>query len=287
MIRHDFHLHTIFSADGVDEPRAYCLRAIECGYQAICFTDHADIDRSILCRDPFAYERYRRAALACREEFHGRLAVGFGVEIGYHHSAEDKIRAFLDGKEFDYVLGSVHQLGDSVLVTDESFFIGKTQRQVYERYFAEVLLLAESGLCQGLAHLDIIERRGAMIYGPYNASEYTDCLRPILAAAVRLGLALEINLSAYSYNHEPRRPLPGLDVLALYRKGGGRLITIGSDGHKPIRILPGRVEVWGFVEKNGFVLWEPRPGFWTRYTLAEQAVKEDGVSGEEVSGIPG
>ncbi len=55
-----------------------------------------------------------------------------------------------------------------------------------------------------------------------------------------------------------------MDVLALYREEGGRLITIGSDGHKPIRILPGRVEVWDFVEENDFVLWEPSPGFWTR-----------------------
>lgn len=263
MLRHDFHLHTCFSAECVDEPRAYCLRVIECGYQAICFTDHATVDRSLLCRDPSAYERYRESVLACREEFFGRLAVGFGVEIGYYHTDEDKIRAFLKGKEFDYVLGGVHHIGDAP-ITDENYFAGKTQRQAYERYFAEVLHLAESGLCQGLAHLDFIDRPGAKIYGPYNALEYADCLRPILAAAVRHGLALEINLSAYSYNREPRRPLPCLDVLALYQEEGGRLITIGSDGHKPIRILPGRVDVWDYVEESDLVLWEPSPGFWTR-----------------------
>ena len=181
MLRHDFHLHTHFSEECVDEPRAYCLRAIECGYQAICFTDHATVGRSLLCRDPSVYERYRRAVMACREEFSGRLAIGFGVEIGYHHANEDKIRAFLAGKEFDYVLGGVHHL-DDIDVSNEGFFTGQTQHQAYERYFAEVLRLAESGLCQGLAHLDFVDRRGAMIYGPYNALEYTDCLRPILAA---------------------------------------------------------------------------------------------------------
>ncbi|MGE5548934.1 MAG: histidinol-phosphatase HisJ family protein [Bacteroidota bacterium] len=263
MLRHDFHLHSHFSEECVDEPRAYCLRAIEGGYQAICFTDHATVDRSLLCRDPSAYERYRRSVLACREEFSGRLAVGFGVEIGYHHSVEDKIRTFLEGKQFDYILGSVHHLGDTD-VTHEAYFAGKTQRQAYEPYFAEVLRLAESGLCQGLAHLDVVERRGAQIYGPFDALAYQDCLRPILAAAVRHGLALEINLSAYSYNREPRRPSPGLDVLALYLEEGGRLITIGSDGHKPVRILPERVDVWDFVERHDFILWEPSPGFWTR-----------------------
>ncbi|MGE5551416.1 MAG: histidinol-phosphatase HisJ family protein [Bacteroidota bacterium] len=260
MLRHDFHLHTHFSAECVDEPRAYCLQAIDYGYRAICFTDHADVGRSLLCRDVSVYERYRRAVLTCREEFRGRLAVGFGVEIGYNHAEEDKIRAFLAGKEFDYVLGSVHHLGDHVLVTDEGFFAGRTQREAYERYFAEVLCLVESGLCQGLAHLDVIERRGAKTYGPYNAAEYIDCLAPILAAAVRHGLALEINLSGYRQGLG--RPIPGRDVLDLYLKAGGRLITMGSDGHKPMRILPDRPEIMDYVEANGFALWEPSPGFW-------------------------
>lgn len=262
MLRHDFHLHTRFSAECVDEPRAYCLRALKYGYRAVCFTDHADIDRSLLCREPSVYELYRRAVLACREEFAGRLAVGFGVEIGYHRAGEDKIRAFLEGKEFDYILGSVHHLGDNVLVTDEEFFAGRTQRQAYERYFGEVLLLAESGLCQGLAHLDVVERRGAKIYGPYDPAEYADCLAPILAAAVRHGLALEINLSGYRQGLG--RPIPSLEVAGMYRRAGGRLITVGSDAHKPIRILPDCAEVWGFVAANDFTLWEPAQGFWER-----------------------
>jgi len=260
MLRHDFHLHTRFSADSQGEPRDYCLRAIARGYRAVCFTDHADFERSDLGYGFFAYERYRRAVMAYREEFRGRLVVGLGVEIDYHHAWEDEIREFLRGKEFDYILGSVHYLDDHMLVMDGGHFAGKTQRQAYEAYFAEVLRLAESGLCQGLGHLDVIERRGAKIYGPYDASAYLDSLAPIFATAVRRGLALEINLSGYRQGLG--KPSPGLDVVAFFIEAGGRLITIGSDAHAAERACPDRPAVWDFVERNALLLWEPSPGFW-------------------------
>ena len=57
---------------------------------------------------------------ACREEFGDRLAVGFEVEIDYHHSWEDEIRAFLRDKEFDLILGSVHYLHRHVMIDRKS-----------------------------------------------------------------------------------------------------------------------------------------------------------------------
>lgn len=256
MLRHDLHLHTCFSAGCTDGPRAFCLQAIDRGYRAICITDHANMSE-----DLFPYELGRQAVLACREEFGDRLAIGFGVEICYRRTWEERIRDFLRGKEFDYVLGSVHHLEERDFVTDQLYFAGKTQRQAYEEYFAEVLRLAESGLCHGLAHLDVIERRGAKIYGSYDASEYADSLAPIFAAAVRRGLAVEINLSGYRQGLG--KPTPGLDVLDLYGRAGGRLVTIGSDAHRAFRACPEHAEVWEHVEKNDFVLWEPSPGFWS------------------------
>lgn len=261
MLRHDFHLHTRFSVDSQAEPRDYCLRALERGYRAICLTDHADF----VPKDPgygfFSYERYRRAVLACRDEFRGQLVVGFGIEIDYHQSWEHEIRSFLVDKEFDYILGGVHYLGDHTSVMEERCFAGLSQREAYEAYFREVLHLAESGLCQGLAHLDMIKRVGQRIYGRYAAEEYADSILPILAAAIRHGIALEINLSGC---RKDLGPLPGLDVLDLYAQVGGSLITIGSDAHRVGNACPERPEIWDHVAEKGFVLWEPFPGFWTK-----------------------
>ena len=262
MLRHDFHLHTRFSADSLAEPRDYCLRALKRGYRAVCLTDHADFEREDCGYGFYSHERCRRAVLACREEFQGRLTVGFGVEIDYHHSWEDEIRAFLADKQYDYILGSVHYLDDHMLVFEQSHFAGKTRRQAYEPYFAEVLRLAESGLCQGLAHLDVIERGGAKVYGPYDAAEYLDSLTPIFAAAVRHGLALEINLSGYRQGLG--KPTPGLEVVDRFVQAGGRLVTIGSDAHRAERACPDRPEVWRYVEEKELTLWEPSPGFWSR-----------------------
>ena len=197
---------------------------------------------------------------ACREEFGDRLAVGFEVEIDYHHSWEDEIRAFLRDKEFDLILGSVHYLHRHVMIEDEERSKSLTQRQLYAEYFAEILNLARSGLCQGLAHLDVIERLGAKVYGPYDASAYLDCLAPIFSTLIAQGSALEINLSPYYQGLAG--PTPSLEVIDLYRQAGGRLITAGSDAHRADRCCPDRPEVWDYTERHDFVLWEPSPGFW-------------------------
>lgn len=258
VLRHDFHLHTRFSADSRAEPRDYCLQALARGFEAICFTDHADFERADFGFGYFSYDRYRQAILACREEFRGRLAVWFGVEIDYHHSWEDEIREFLRDKDFDYILGSVHYLDDHVLVMEERHFKGLDQRRAYEEYFAEVLRLAESGLCHGLGHLDMIKRRGAQIYGPYRAADYRAVLDPIIDAMLRRNLALEINLSGYRQGLG--EPLPGLDFLDLYAAAGGRLVTIGSDAHRAEDSCPDHPAVWRYAEEKGFVLREPAPG---------------------------
>ncbi|MGE5530270.1 MAG: histidinol-phosphatase HisJ family protein [Patescibacteria group bacterium] len=262
MLRHDFHLHTRFSADSMAEPRAYCVRALEHRYRAVCFTDHADFERSDMGYGFYDHERYYRAVLDCREEFSDRLAVGFGVEIDYHHSWEDEIRSFLAGKSYDYVLGAVHYLDDHVLVMEEEHFTGKDQRRAYGEYFAEVLRLVESGICQGLAHLDVIKRTGAKLYGPYRAVMYADHLVPVFSGLAARGMALEINLSGYRQGLG--EPLPAFDVLELYATAGGRLVTVGSDAHRPEDACPDLPEVWNLIERKGFVLWEPAPGFWGR-----------------------
>lgn len=260
MLRHDFHLHTRFSVDGQAIPRDTCLQAIERGYGAVCFTDHCDFERSDRGYGFFDYESYRRAVMACREEFGGSLAVGFGVEIDYHHAWEEEIRTFLRDKEFDLILGSVHYFHRHVMVDEEERFRRLTRRQLYAEYFREVLALASSGLCQGLAHLDVIERQGAKLYGPYDAGAYLDCLAPIFTSAIERGLALEINLSGYRQGLG--KPTPGLEVVELYRQAGGRLITVGSDAHRADRCCPDRPEVWDYLEGHEFALWEPSPGFW-------------------------
>lgn len=254
MKRQDLHLHTKYSADSLAEPRAYCLRAIERGYDAICFTDHADFEKEDMGYGFFDYDRYRGAVEACRTEFAGRLRIGFGVEIDYHHSWEKEIQGFLAGKAFDYVLGGVHYLAEHILVMEQSYFTGKSQRQTYAAYFQEVRRLVDSGLCQGLAHLDMIKRGGMPVYGAYRPADYAEFLVPLLAGMIRQGMALEINLSGLRQGLG--EPLPGLEVVDLYAAAGGRRVSVGSDAHRPADSCPDYPDIWRFVEEKGLELVE-------------------------------
>ena len=43
-MRADCHMHTYFSGDSEAKPEEMVLAAIDKGLEAICFTDHEDID---------------------------------------------------------------------------------------------------------------------------------------------------------------------------------------------------------------------------------------------------
>ena len=65
-MRADCHMHTYFSGDSEAKPEDMVLAAIDKGLEAICFTDHEDID--YFCDDiefVFDPETYFTRSCAC------------------------------------------------------------------------------------------------------------------------------------------------------------------------------------------------------------------------------
>ncbi len=56
-------------------------------------------------------------------------------------------------------------------------------------------------------------------------------MEEILETVIRDGKGLELNTSYHRYGLQDSTP--SVDILKLYRKMGGEIITIGSDSHKP------------------------------------------------------
>jgi histidinol-phosphatase (PHP family) len=82
-----------------------------------------------------------------------------GIEADYVPGREDRMANLLDGRDWDYVVGSIHFVGDQSLDTEDFTIWTQTAsaEQIWKRYFAMLGEAAQSGLFDILAHPDLVK----------------------------------------------------------------------------------------------------------------------------------
>lgn len=228
-MRLDYHMHTPLCKHAVGEPEAYVERALALGLDEIGFSDHGpmppDYDpnfRMGLGELPGYVERIRSL-----QSKYPRLSIKLGLEADYHPGTEEFVRETTRAYAFDYVIGSVHYIGDWGFDNPENIrrYRGADLYEVYRQYFDLVAQCAESGLYDILGHPDVIKKFGHRPERPFE-----DLLGRALEAVRRAGMAVEVNTSGL---RKPCREIyPSRRFLELARERDVP-VTMGSDAHEP------------------------------------------------------
>lgn len=228
----DSHTHSAFSFDGHDSVLEMCCAAIKNGVSVFAVTDHNDIDGvSDGFYPPYLPQAGRNAVLEARERFAGKVEIAWGVEIGQPHLREQESRKLLEDHHYDFVIGSVHNLEN---VPDFAFLHYADMPQVlidslFRRNLETLCHVASFPGISTLAHITY-PRRYARLYGrEIEISRFTEEFRVLFRIMTEKGVALELNTKMLREGQA--EPDPSSDILALYRKCGGELITVGSDAH--------------------------------------------------------
>lgn len=240
----DYHVHSVFSDDSVYAVDDICADAIRLNLDEVCFTDHVDygikpdIDHPELAPvvdgQPALnvdYGRYFPALAAAGERYAADLTVRRGLELGVQSHTVGRYEELVArwGTQMDFAILSIHQVGDAEFWTGD-FQRGRTQREYNDAYYAEMLRVVERfGGYSVLGHLDLIKRYDPA--GPYPFEQVRDVIAEILRRVIADGKGIELNTSGIRYGLGDLQP--SADILALYRDLGGRIVTVGSDSHKP------------------------------------------------------
>ena len=124
---------------------------------------------------------------------------------------------------------SIHQVGDNEFWTQD-FQRGKTQQEYNERYYGEMLEVVRAYKNYSvLGHMDLIVRYDQA--GIYPFEKVKHLVEQILKIVIADGKGIEVNTSSHRYGLNDTTP--SLEILKLYRRLGGKIITIGSDSHRP------------------------------------------------------
>ncbi len=249
----EYHIHSSFSVDSQAVMTEVCNQAVDVGITEIAFTEHVDFIPEEVNTGYFDYEPYIAEIECCRKLFEGRLTILMAAEMDYCFDFESEMRDWLDSRELDFVVGSVHYLRGRGNISEpraEDFFSGRSVTEVYTPYFEQVLCAAKSGLFDSLGHLDLIKRYGVKTYGPFDPIEFEDQIRVILQTIIDGGVCLELNTSGIRQG--PKEMYPCESVVAMYREMGGELITTGSDSHRAKDAGNGLTEAYEMLERQGF-----------------------------------
>lgn len=113
MYLYDYHTHSHNSSDGKNSISEMCVKAIASGLQEIAVTDHFEPS---LGNEKYPYYRadnYFFEVLKAGSIFSKELQIKYAVELGQPHIYSEYSQRLIESNPYDYVLASVHKMGDN------------------------------------------------------------------------------------------------------------------------------------------------------------------------------
>jgi histidinol-phosphatase (PHP family) len=182
-------------------------------------------------------DHYVEVVLAAKRE---GLPVVLGLEVDFYETRMDRVARLLAGYPFDVLLGSVHWIG--VWGFDNTWgpsaFTREWDRRriedVWEGYTRALEELADTGICDVLAHPDLVKIMGRL---PRVPDEWYDRMAE---AAARSGMAAEVSSAGWRKPVGEAYPAP---MLLQRFNARGVPITTATDAHVLERVAERRGDV--------------------------------------------
>ncbi len=257
----DYHTH--LRPDDVDAAAAsyfternfdrYALAAAEHGVEELGFSEHVYRFQQALeiWRHPF-WEQYAVDDLDHYCDFVRGLeqnghTVKLGIECDYVPGREREIARLLEGRPFDYVIGSVHFIADRA-VDHEDYDAWRRAEpdEVWSAYFDTLGAAAASGLFDILAHPDLVKVWGSE--RPLPSRERRAFYDLAIERIAESELAIEVSTAGLRKPVGEIYPAPELLQMCLQ---AGRPVALSSDAHEPGQVAYGYESAIALLREQG------------------------------------
>jgi len=242
----DYHVHTKASPDGEGSMQDYVRRAEQRKVEEVGFSDHILLQH-LDGRSGFlvhAMPAYVQEFLAFKKK--AGIPVKLGAEVDFFPDMIEEVGAFIRKYPFDYVIGSVHVMGewsiDDPSTRDE--YLRRDPFQTYEEYFRLVREMCACRLFDVLGHPDLIK-----IFGTRPQEDLTQLYEDTAETIARSKMCAEINAKGLS---RPCREIYPSEQLLRVLHDHGVPIVFGSDAHKPNDLGKNLEEAVRLARKVGY-----------------------------------
>jgi histidinol-phosphatase (PHP family) len=226
----DYHTHTPLCRHAEGEPEAFVDAAIAAGLTEYGISDHAPAQP-----EPFddwrMFERelpeYHQWINRAKARANGRIPIRAGLECDWLTGCESWIARLVESHPWDYLIGSVHYLGDWDF--DNPKWLGRWAEsdveEVWSRYWKTYAAMAEAGIFDILGHPDLVKK---FSFAP--KGDLDRFYEPVIDAIAASGSVIELNTAGWHKPCAEAYPAPRFLEFAC---SAGIGLVISSDAHAP------------------------------------------------------
>jgi histidinol-phosphatase (PHP family) len=240
----DYHVHLrpdeddspaerYFTQDNVDR---YREAADERGIDDLGIAEH--VHRFLQSLDVWEHPWYRHWAADDIDEYVDFLRASglkVGIETDFLPGREDRLANLLDGRDWDYVVGSVHFLRDEAVDFHGypewepwNIWRGADPEKVWTRYFETLGEAARSGLFDILSHPDLVKVWGSRV--PVPEGDLRRFYDRAMDGIAESNVAIEVSTAGL------RKPVAEIYPARAFLEmcvEAGRPVALSSDAHTP------------------------------------------------------
>ncbi|PZE19305.1 histidinol-phosphatase HisJ [Paenibacillus xerothermodurans] len=249
----DYHTHHVRCGHASGELEEYVQKGIELGLTQLGLSDHMPL----LHVDPATYlpgmampmeelPRYAEEALRLQQQYKGQIDIRVGLEGDYIEGYEKEIEQIVTAYPWDYVIGSVHFLGEWDITDHRQLagWEGRDPYEVYVQYYDAVNKAVRTGFFDYIGHIDVIKRFG---FKPERSATHLE--DDVLYAVKAADMAIELNASGLRM--PANEMFPSRRMLEKCRELGIP-VTLGSDAHQPERLAQFLDQAVAMLQDIGF-----------------------------------
>lgn len=240
---YDQHLHTHHSFDSEESFENYLST-----YSPDFFvtTEHLDFKNPYVNGEDSIpkYKEYIKEINHLSDEYNTRLLKG--IEVGYVDTHHSLIHTFLEDKNYDIILLSIHQNGLFDYMDDDVLKLNVSD--LINDYYSRMLQAVQKvDFANVLTHFDYGMRRLDI-----DVDDFKDIAEPYLIDIFKTIIEKEIafELNAKSFIKYDNRKLYEY-AIPLYISLGGTLFTLGSDAHISKDYRLGFEEMGSLLKEHG------------------------------------
>jgi histidinol-phosphatase (PHP family) len=244
----DYHTHTPLCRHATGGPEAYAAAARAAGLSEYGISDHAPVRpepfddwRMDEAELPDYFDWIDRARAAA-----GPLPIRAGLECDWLQGCESWIEDLASRYPWDYLIGSVHYLGDWDF--DNPKWLGRWAESdveaVWSRYWKTYAAMARSRLFDILGHPDLVKK-----FSHRPPGDLARFYEPVIAAIAESGATIELNTAGWHKPCAEAYPHPRFLELACQ---AGIPLVISSDAHAPAEVARDFEKAIGWARSAGY-----------------------------------
>jgi histidinol-phosphatase (PHP family) len=252
----DYHLHLrpddtgqagdYFSEENVER---YLAAAEDHGIEELGVSEH--VYRFTQALEVWSHPYWEASALDDLDayvEFVRQTPLRLGIECDFVPGSEDRVANLLE-RDFDYVIGSIHFLGDQGAVDDRRYDIWEQiadPDELWSTYFRWQAELVRSGLFDIVSHPDLVKMWGDDRPEPKRDPRFH--YEPLVEAISDSEVAVEVSTAGL---RKPVSEIYPARALAEMCVEAGAEFALSSDAHAPDQVGYGYDQALEFLDGLG------------------------------------